>query len=286
MQDRGKKFTSITLAGLVKLKDEFNYYDGHVVIDDLGEEKSIWSRISTITVLANIVYTHYVDKITRDMRIQIEGFNGSVTMNVQPVMMNSLVQSDEWIAVVRDKVIRYYHMIRPLNPKREIPNIQLNWGRPLNEIILPKQKGRLWYQLIAIGLTQWSHARVNEHIPDLLKACASLDGRNRVTATDYKFLIKLLQPLQLERYIVESYAFESGRVFNNNLYCILVELASFNEPTIDTICEDYKTSPSTARRLIDGVPEWVFVKTNSPTRIVATPEAKKLLDLCGVGQKW
>ena len=284
--ERGKKFTSLTLAGMVKLKDEFNNFDGHVVIDDLGEEKSIWSRVSTITVLANVVYTHYIDKVTRDERIQINDFNGSVGMNIQPVIMNSLVQSDDWVAVVRDKVIRYYHLMRPVHPQRDNPRVNIEWGAPLHEIKMSKHRGKLWYQLVAIGLTQWSHGRVLEHLPDLLRACAALDGRTVVKRIDYNILIKLLQPLQLERYIITSYGFEQGRVFDNNLYCILVELASFGEPTLNTICEDYKVSPETARRLVDTVPDWVFVKTDSPTKVCATPRAKELLDICGVYQQW
>jgi len=111
--ERSKLYTSLTLAGLMRMRDELEGYDGHLIIDDLGAEKSMWSRISTITVLANVVYTHYVDKITQTARIQITGFNGSASLNIQPVLLNSLCQSEEWISVVRDKVIRYYHLIRP-----------------------------------------------------------------------------------------------------------------------------------------------------------------------------
>lgn len=125
-----------------------------------------------------------------------------------------------------------------------------------------------------------------EHLQDYLKAAASLDGRDRVNVTDYNFLLKLFRPMQLERYIVDTYGFESGRLFNNNLYCLLVELASFIEPTIEQICIDYKVSRSTAERLIKTVSQWCFFKHNSPTKIVATDSAKDILALCGVNQKW
>lgn len=281
-----KKFTSMTLAGLVRLKDEFNYYDGHVVIDDLGGEKSLWSRLSTVTVLANLVYTHFVRKLTHSGEIRIEDFTGSVSLNIQPVMMHSLVQTDEWIAVIRDKVIRYYHLFRPLEPKDYLPEIDVEWGKPLHYIAMPKYRGKLWYTLITLGLSQWSYARVNEHIKDLLKACAALDGRDRVNVTDYNLLIKLLQPLQLERYIVETYGFEAGRVFDNNLYCILVELASFGHPTIQQICVDYKVSARTAERLIKTVSTWCWIKSNSPKWVLPTDRAKEILNLCGANQKW
>lgn len=286
LQERARKYTSLTLAGLVRVAKQFSNYDGHVVIDDLGAEKSMWSRISTVTVLANLVYSHYVHKITHSYDFKITDFNGSVSMNIQPVILNSLVQSDEWVSVVRDKVIRYYHLHRPSKPKPQPPKVNIEWGPQLNQISLSAYHGKLWYQLVAIGLTQWSYARVQEHLPDLLRATASLDGRTKVERKDYTILIKLLQPLQLERYIVNTYGFEAGRVFENNLYCILVELTSFHNPTINTICEDYKVSPSTAERLTQTVPQWCWIKANSPKKLMPTEQATKILNLCGANTKW
>ena len=227
-----------------------------------------------------------MDKITHSGRIQIEGFDGSVSLNIQPVLLNTLVQNDDWVAVVRDKVLRYYHLFRPLKPQRETPRVEIEWGESLQQIHMSKWRGKLYYQLVAIGLTQWSYARVQEHIPDLLKACASLDGRTKVNVTDYHFLIRLLQPLRLERHIVTTYGFEAGRVFDNNLYCILVELASFKNPTIEQLCVDYKVSPRTAERLCETVTEWCWIKPNSPKRVLPTDRAKHLLDVSGANQKW
>jgi len=286
LKEHSKEFTSLTLAGLYRLRDEFEMYDGYVAIDDLGAEKSIWSRVSTITTLANLTYGHNVRKITQTGEIKIEDFRGSVGLNIQPVLLNSLVQSDEWVSVVRDKVLRYYHLIRPMQPKSYTPSIKLEWGDDIKYVQIPKYKGRLWYQLVAIGLTQWSYARINEHIPDLLKACAALDNRKIVDRTDYKLLIKLLLPMQLERYLVNTYGFEAGRVFDNNLYCILVELSSFKRLTLTQISEDYKVSPRTAERLIGSVAEWAFIKNNSPKLVLPTEQAQDMLRLCGVHQKW
>ena len=281
-----RKFTSLTLAGLMKIKDEFNDYNGNIIIDDLGAEKSIWARTSTVTVLATLVHTHYVYKITNAGILQISNFQGSASLNIQPVLMSALVQEEDWIAVVRDKVLRNYHTIRPLVPKDYIPKIKFDWGLPLDRINKPKHKGKLWYQLIAIGLTQWSYARCLEHIPQMLRACAAIDDRTDVTQDDYRILIKLLRPMQLERYIVESYGFEEGRSFKNSTYCILVELISHGEPTIQDICEDYKISPATVERLITAAPEWCWIKSNSPKRIMPSDQAKKIMNIIGGNQKW
>jgi len=286
LKDKARKYSSLTLAGLKHLRDELTECNAHIIIDDLGQEKSLWSRISTITVLANLTYTHYVRKITQSYEIEITNFYGSASLNIQPVLMNALVQEQDWIAVVRDKVLRYYHLIRPVKPKRYIQPPSFNWGLPTEAVKPPKHKGKLWYQLIAIGLTQWSYARCLEHIPDYLKALAALDNRTEVTTEDYRLLIKLLQPMQLERYILRSFGLEEGRVFDNNVYCLLVEIASHGNPTVETICEDYKVSPATVLRVAKTAQEWVWVKKNSPTRICPTEQTKQILELCGYKRKW
>lgn len=279
-------YTSLTLASLHRKQKELNDYYGHMIVDDLGAEKSLWSRLATITVMATLVHTHYVHKLTLSHEIDIAGFNGSASLNVQPILMNSLIQSDDWIAVVRDKVLRYYHLVRPTDPQAWLPIPEIDWGEPYTNVQTPKSKKLLWWQLIAIGLTQWSKARCLEHIPALLRACASLDNRLKVKATDYKLLIKLLKPMQLERYAVSTFGFEYGRTFQNDTYCLLVELVSHGEPTLELICEDYKCSPTTVERIVKANPQWVFIKAGKHKRVAPMPQTEKILDLCGVNDKW
>jgi len=119
-----------------------------------------------------------------------------------------------------------------------------------------------------------------------LRALAALDNRTEVNNEDYRLLIKMLKPCQLEPHLITTYDFEAGRVFYNNLYCILVEMASFPNLTMQQICVDYKCSPATAERLIATVPQWCWVKTNSPKHIMPTEQTTQLLNLAGVGQKW
>lgn len=286
LKERSEKYTSLTLAGLTRLKQKFQDYSGHLIIDDLGAEKSMWSRVSTVNVLATLVHTHYVRKITHEAEIQITNFQGSAALNIQPILMQSLVTDEDWIAVVRDKVLRYYHLIRPREPKAYMPTPNFDWGSRIEEVRLPPRRGHLWHQLTHICLTQWSYARCQEHLPQLLKASAALDNRTEVTSGDYSLIIKLLKPMQLERYVLQSFGFEYGRTFQNDTYCILVELASHGDPTIGTICEDYKVSPSTVERLIQASPDWSWIKTNSPKRIMPTDQTKHILKTCGVEQKW
>lgn len=121
LRGRAVKYTSLTLAGLKHVSKTWTESDAHVIIDDMGAEKSDWSRTSTITVLASLVHTHYILKITQGYRLEITGFYGSAALNVQPVLFQSLCAGSDWIAVVRDKVLRYYHLIRPVKPKGYLP---------------------------------------------------------------------------------------------------------------------------------------------------------------------
>ena len=248
--------------------------------------QSEWSRVSTVTVLANLTYTHYVKKVTQSYVMELTNFYGSASLNIQPILMQSIVGENDWISVIRDKVLRYYHLIRPINPQPYLANPKIDWSIPIQDVGITKYTGKLYYQLVAIALTQWGYGRAKEFIPKLLKACASLDGRRKVEMEDYRLLAKLMKPMQLERYIITSYAFESGRSFENNTYCILVELASHGQPSIETICEDYKVSPDTVTRLIQSAPEWCWIKQNSPKRVMPTEQTDKIFKTIGVNQKW
>ncbi len=284
--DRCKRYDSLTLSGLCKLRDELTGFTGHVIIDDLGAEKSEWSRTSTVSTLAHLVMQHHVRKITQTTTVEITDFNGSASLNIQPVMMQSIVRDDDWIAVIRDKVLRHYHLLRPIKPQRGLPTIHFNWGINIDSVEEPKETGILWHQLIVYGLSQWSFGRCKTHIPMMLKALAALDDRKKCIKEDYKILGKLMMNMQLERFIIESLGFESGRLFNNNLVCLLVELASWGQPTIETIAEDYKIHPRTVESLAATCGEWCAISSDKPKRLIPTEQTTTILQKIGVNQKW
>lgn len=286
LKDRATKFTSLTMAGLIRLKDEFTGFTGHIIIDDLGAEKSLWTRTSTVSAIAHLVMEHHVRRITQTQVIEISNFEGSASLNIQPVMMSSVVQDDDWIAVIRDKVLRQYHLIRPAKPCKGFPEVKFDWGINISQVEEPERKSKAWYQLVAIALAQWSYGRCLIHIPELLKALAAMDSRKKCNKDDYKILAKLMKPMQLERFILESYGFEAGRCFNNNVYCLLIELASWGEPTIETIAEDYKVHPRTVLQLAATAGEWCMISPDEPKRLMPTEQTKKIFERIGVNQKW
>jgi len=280
------KEDKLSLAGLKRVQSQLYGFDGTLIIDDLAASGSPYMRVATITALATITYSHRYSGAVSDARIVLEGFYGSTHLNIQPAMIDALVLSPEWIGMVRDKVIRWYHLIRPIKPKARHPRFKVEWGPTLHEVQIPKYRGKLWWQLYYNCLTQWSAARCNEHIPTLLKAAAALDGREKVNVSDYYTLIKLLKPMVLERYIIKSYGFELGRSFNHNVYCILVELASWGNPTIGQVAYDYGVHPTTVERLVAAEPDWCFIKANTPRRIYPSKQTQQVFKACGIKEKW
>lgn len=277
-----RKFTSITLAGLRHMSRTLSGFGGHLLIDDLGAEKSTWARVSTITVLSTLVHTGYVSKVTQQYVIEVTNFQGSAAINIQPVLMRSIVAEEDWVAVIRDKTLRFYHLPRPRKSVKEPPKVALDLGIPTQDVKFKLKKGKLWYQLMALGLTQWSEARCMEHIPDYLKAAAALDGREVVKPIDYRVLAHLLKPMTLERYIMKYYGMESGRTFLNDVYCLLTELATDPEAPIEIICEDFKVSPQTVENVVQEYPDWFWIKQNSPRMLCPTEYTKKVLKIAGV----
>ena len=286
LKPRVARYGSITLAGLHFLQGELKNFEGTIVIDDLGAEKSTWSRVATVSTLAHLTYSHEVSKYTQSLQLKIDNFNGSVAFNVQPVLMQSLLESDDWVAVIRDKIIRYYHLVRPIKPQINLPECEIDWGVDYTAVKIGEFKGKWYWKLFQQGLLEWSAARCNEHIPAMLKSCAALDGRTKVQLSDYVILSRLMKNFTLERHMVETYGFESARQFLQNAYYMLVEMASFPHLTHEQIAVDYKVSVRTVERLLGNVIDYCFVKQNEHKRIEQTDYAKYILEASGVYDKW
>jgi hypothetical protein len=273
-----KRLDSVTRAGLEGLQKYFNNFRGLVVIDDLGKIDTHYSRLATITTFCELVYSHFVEKHTRESHILIQDFQGSAILNCQPVVLRRVVESPEWESTIQDKTIRYYHLYRPLNPKVEPPNLSLNWGIGIDKVEFPFKSGEALEELKAIGNVQWQRGRINEHIPDLAKAVASFEGERVVKLPHLKFLIELLKPMLVERYVFTKTDFESGRSLNSNLLCLMIEFASYGEFTLRDLATDYKISEATARRLLEMNHYAWQLKGKNPTVFTPSDSMKKILE--------
>jgi hypothetical protein len=276
------KIDSVTRSGLRDFKDVFTHYQGLVAIDDLGKVDTNYSRIATVTSFAELCYSHFISKHTMTVTVEIAEFFGSAILNVQPPVLASLVEADEWEVVTQDKTIRYYHLYRPTKPNSTKPVFNLDWGIDMPLVHKPDHRYKLHNKLENIASIQWSDARVLEHLDDLLKASAALDHRTEVDNNDYVLLNKLMKPMTVEKYCRSKYGFETGRAFNTNLMAVLVEFASWPNINIARIARDYKVSESTVYRLLSEIKDWFEPSEPMSKKLNPKPELSRVLKEAGV----
>jgi len=275
--NHSKKLDSVTRSGLAPLESELSNYKGLIVVDDLGKIDTQYSRLATVTTFCELVYSHFVEKHTITSHIKINDFKGSAILNCQPVILKKLLVTSEWEATIQDKVLRYYHLFRPLQPRAEELKLELNWGLDIGRVKLKAEEVEFSSSLIDIGLTLWSRSRVKEHLIDLLKAYIALDNRTKMKEDDQDELAKLLKPCKLERFIIRKTSFEEERSLDSNLLCLLVEFASYGKFEIKRLEEDYKISKSTAYKIMDSLNRWWIIEGKSPTKYAPSPDLKEIL---------
>lgn len=273
---------SVTRASLSKLQDTLTQYQGLVIIDDMGKIDGTYHRKHTLTAFAELCYSHFICKYTYDYVIEINDFQGSAILNVQPPILAEIYQYPEWEVVLQDKTLRYYHLYRPTKPNDNKPNPKIDWGISIDLVHKPKHTYKLYPKLEDIAAVQWSDARVLEHLDGLLKASAALDGRQNVTNTDMLLLHRLMKPMVIERYVCHKTGFEVGRWMNTNLMAVLVEYASWRNLSFERICRDYKISLSTVYRLLSEIDEWFVKDPTQQKHLIPKRELTRVLKEAGV----
>lgn len=273
---------SITRSSLTMHQDQYNGFRGLVVIDDMGGIDTIYNRHATISTFAKLCYDHFVIKYSANTILEIENFHGSAILNCQPPIMSQLMIAGDWESLTQDKTIRYYHLFRPQKAIYADPQFHIESDVPIEDVKLIGKDGRRWRVLCDMGYSQWSDARSEEHVGDLLKACAAWDKRRVVNQSDYLLLLELMIPVALERHLVSKFELDAHRHFNTNLLALVIELASWNRLTIRRICRDYKCDPPTVYRVIEGLKDYFAIGLDGPDIITVLPKAKEILREAGV----
>jgi len=276
------RIDAISEAGLSMQQAEFGGFRGLVVIDDMGKLGSWYRRIHTLIALSELCYSHYVRSFMYGNPIEISDFHGSAVFNAQPAIMSSLIASDEWEVVLQDKTVRYYHLYRPKVARNYPPQVGLDWGLDFDLVATPHSRRKLWKKLVSIAQVQWSDARVIEHLEDLLRATAALDGRREVLQQDYLLLLDLMRPMIIEKYLINKMSFESGRIFDSNLLVVMIEFATWGNLSLNQLAKDYKIRPQRAIELLQAMGSaWVGSSFRSQV-MKPSPEMVHILREAGV----
>ena len=241
----------VSIAGLDTLARDLTGFSGLVVIDDIAHGQTTYMRIATVETFAMLTYTHMISSHSKVSIFSIRNFYGASVINIQPVLLEHIITSDEWEASIADKSLRYYHLYRPLVPNKGFPKVDIDWGIDTGKVDIRTIDKLNLTELEEIGLTQWSLTRIQEHIHDLLIALAALNKRVKVNTDDVKFLANLLKPMLIESLIFRKEELEGKRRMEKNLLPLLVEFATYGTFSLKQLALDYKISPSTAYRIME-----------------------------------
>jgi hypothetical protein len=281
---KAKIIDRLSVAGLAGLAEEegFSDFNDVILVDDMAKSQGKYARIATMTTLAELIYSHYIHSLMRGMSFDIINFNGSAIVNIQPVILKELVESDEWEASMQDKAVRYYHLYRPQSPVNGMPEVKIDWGIDLQLVNEPDNDSLIFKNFMRENKGQWTLARTKEHLSSFLRASAALDGREYVSMCDYCLVSRLIKPLRWESLVMDKKDFESGRYLDNNQLSLITQMVTYGKFTIEQISDDFGLSTSKAYDLMEQHSEdWEKV-SGHPARFAPSPLLMKRMRILGL----
>ena len=276
------KKQSVTRSSLKIYEDLFNDFTGCIIFDDVGAIDTEWSRIQTMVTMAEIVYGHFVSKDSHQLHIEIDNFQGSAILNIQPNVLKEVVEHSTWHANLADKSLRYYHLHRATSPNSAGIDVNIDWGLELDSIDLYTEDSPTWQAILNIGLEQWTKPRALEHCTKLLKAVTALGNGATPGELEATTLLELMRPMTVEMEMIEKDGFGSKARLNDNLLYMLVEFATYPLVTYEQIATDYHMKPSKAQYILSHMMDWFEKVDTNPVRLQPTPRLTTLLQRAGI----
>ncbi len=270
---------NVSISSLFNKVDKLASFRSVIGIDDISSIQTIYGRVTTLTTLSQLCYTHRVEPSMVGYDFCLEDFYGSALIGIQPFILKDLVMSPEWESHIRDKALRYYHMQRPTEPNINMPIAQIETGTDFDAVKFEPDNGySKWQDLIKLLRNQFGIARSKEHAIDFLKAVASLENRIEVIENDYDILLKLLKPIAIENIVLTKNSLEGNSILDNDLLALLVEYYTYNgDFSLAHVAQDFNIRLAYAYRIMgsqDG--NWQQI-SKSPTIYRASKKLLKTL---------
>lgn len=272
---------AVTRSGLVPIKDKLNDFKGTFLLSDLGNIDTSYSLKESIKTLVNLVYEHGLSKMNATTNLKIENYQGSALTTGQPIIMQPIINSPDWEAVIQDKTIRYYHLIRPKKVNNKDIDIKASWGIELDAVSKTIPKNEKVKQLYRHALDQFGIARAYQHIDDMLRACAALDKRKKVTLKDIDCLLELSRPMLFEKYIMDRQGFESNKEFMHNDMCLLTEAATYHKLDKNQMQINYKVTRRTLNNILHSINTWYIPDQKDEDTLHISLQSMQVLKECG-----
>ena len=271
---------SLTRSGLKVYEDQLSGYGGILCVQDLGSIDTAYSLSESLKVLAVLAYEKQIAKNNSLMELSIKDFRGSTITTAQPVMMTKLLRNYSWEAVLSDKVIRYYHMHRPIATASKPLSAKMAWGIDLDEVTLPAEIANKIANYCKSMVTQWSYARGVQHLGDLCKAAAALRKSKKVQGTDYEAVFDIMRPCWYEKHLVRKTAFEAHAAYDIRSHCVLTELTTYGRIEENQTCRNYRISERTYYRLMANVSTWCVANAGKKGGYLPSEQFEQVFEEC------
>ena len=271
------RFDSITRSGMAGMDKELSDYKGVLSVADLGAVDTLYSIKEASKVIALLCYEHRLNKRNVSIEIDITGFHGSALATIQPSSVQKLISGADWDSVLQDKLIRYYHLLRPLKIKNAPIEVEAKWGIELDEVRIRAELVNQCRAMVDSSVQQWSDARAVQHWCDFYRAAAALANRQTVAKADVQAAHEVLRPLNLEPYLVLRQSLSSDRTFLADDACMLTELATYSRLDHVRTVKNYRVSNRTLQRSIDRAGTWLIPGLRGKQEHLASEQAIDVL---------
>jgi hypothetical protein len=243
---------SITVNGLKHIQSQLSDKSVSILVDDISKGGTEYSQVQTVVALAELSYSGFLKKYTQSVAIDIENFTGSVIINAQPLMLKRILKAPEFETDVRDKVIRYYHLPRPVNPNVHPPDGRVRYSYNYGSVEIPSEirKNELYHRALENFKYQFTIGRAIQHLDDLLRACATLNEHGKVEVEDLEVVEFLSRNFRLEREIYYKRDLEGPRKLDVNVIPILSIIASYGTRSLEDIMIEFQVRKSRAYEIV------------------------------------
>jgi ABC-type oligopeptide transport system ATPase subunit len=253
---------AITINGLMKIKNKLTNTDKVILVDDLSVGATDYAQIMTLMSIADLVYTHMITKYTQHLDLEIRGFYGSAIINLQPLLYRKILLAPEFDTDIRDKTLRYFHIVYPkqtntIPPQalNDLPRLRTNPHRGVDI-----ETSHPYYKKIVENLRhEHSKARAEEHTQGLLRGIALVENRDQAIDSDYKIIYHLTKNFRLETEIAEKKDLEGLRRMDINIIPILTMINTFKKVKIDELCKIFQVKKKTIYDILANLIDYVIL---------------------------
>ena len=271
---------SVTVSGLKYTQKLFNGANMTVLVDDVSKGGTEYSQIQTIATLGELAYSGFIKKYTLQIAIEIENFRGAVIMNGQPLILKRVLSAPEFETDIRDKVIRYYHLPRPVNPTIWYPRNGIQHGYNINDVDIPEKvyKSEYYSKALENFLYEFTKGRAVLHLDNMIKAVAVIEERDKASIEDVKFIEYISRNFRIENEIYYKRDLEGARILDPNVIPLLSIIATYKTRRIEDIMMEFGVKKSRAYEIVQENPNIAQFKDKI---LIPTEETIELLKSIG-----